>query len=170
MSGDSKHGAWNTSEMISLIICIGGGELGQMPSEGQDIRWIPVDIAASSIVDIALQDYIENDNVHHILNPHAISWSNFLHYLQIAGLHFQIVNSNEWLEKVLTSQTALVKLQSFFDTFFTSKSGFLVSEYETVKSELRSEYLHSCLPVNTKLIRKYLTFWYNIGFLTNGYQ
>ncbi len=170
MSGDSKYGAWNTSEMISLSICIGGGELGQMPSEGQDIRWIPVDIAASAIVDIALQDYIENDDVHHILNPHAISWSIFLHYLQIAGLHFQIVNPNEWLEKVLNSQTALVKLQSFFDTFFTSKSGFLVSEYETVKTEIRSEYLHLCPPVNMKLIRKYLTFWYNTGFLTNGYQ
>jgi thioester reductase-like protein len=170
VSGDSKRGAWNTSEMISLIICIGGGELGQMPSQGQDIRWIPVDIAASSIVDIALQNYLDNDDIHHILNPHAITWSNFLHYLQTAGLHFQIVSPVEWLEKVLTSQTALVKLSSFFDTFFTSKTGFQISEYETIKSEARSEHLHSCPPVNVKLIRKYLTFWYDIGFLTKGYS
>jgi len=156
--------------MISLIICIGGGELGQMPSQGQDIRWIPVNIAASSIVDIALQDYIENDDVHHILNPHAISWSTFLHYLQAAGLHFRIVNPVEWLEKVLTSKTALVKLSAFFDTFFTSKTGFQISEYETIKSEARSEHLHSCSAVDVELIRRYLTFWYNTGFLTNGYQ
>jgi hypothetical protein len=96
--------------MISLIICIGGGELGQMPSQGQDIRWIPVNTAASSIVEIALEDYIENDYIHHILNPHAIPWSTFLHYLQTAGLHFQIVNPSDWLETVLASQTDLVKL------------------------------------------------------------
>jgi len=155
--------------MISLIICIGGGELGQMPSQGQDIRWIPVDIAASSIVDIALQNYIDNDDIHHIINPHAITWSNFLSYLQTAGLHFQIVNPVEWLEKVLTSQTALVKLSSFFDTFFTSKTGFQISEYETIKTEARSKHLHLCPPVNIKLIQKYLKFWYNIGFLTKGY-
>jgi hypothetical protein len=156
--------------MISLIICIGGGELGQMPSQGQDIRWIPVNTAASSIVEIALEDYIENDYIHHILNPHAIPWSTFLHYLQTAGLHFQIVNPSDWLETVLASQTDLVKLSSFFDTFFTSKTGFQISEYETMKSEARSTHLHLCPSINVKLIRKYLTFWYNIGFLTNGYQ
>jgi hypothetical protein len=156
--------------MISLIICIGGGELGQMPSQGQDIRWIPVDIAASSIVEIALENYIENDHIHHILNPHAITWSTFLDYLQKAGLHFQIGNPVAWLEKVLTSQTSLVKLSSFFDTFFTSKSGFQISEYETIKSEARSKHLHSCPSVDVELIRKYLTFWYNVGFLTHGYQ
>ena len=50
--------------MISLIVCHGGGKLGQMPSQGQDIQWIPVDIAASSIVEIALQNYIKNDDIH----------------------------------------------------------------------------------------------------------
>lgn len=156
--------------MISLIICDGGGKLGQMPSQGQDIRWIPVDIAASSIVEIALQNYIQNDDIHHIINPHAITWTKFLDDLKQAGLHFRIVNPVEWLEKVLTSQTDLVKLSSFFDTFFTSKSGFQISEYETIKTEARSKCLHSCLAMNTKLIKKYLTFWYNIGFLTHGYE
>ncbi|CAF0799195.1 unnamed protein product [Adineta steineri] len=169
VSGDSINGAWNTSEMVSLIICIGGGQLGQMPSQGQDVRWIPVDIAALSVVDIALQDYIKSDDVHHVLNPHSITWSTFLDYLKKAGLHFRIVNPAEWLDMVLKSETALVKLSSFFDTFFTSKTGFQISEYETVKTEARSKYLHSCPSINVDLIHKYLKFWHDTGFLTNGY-
>ena len=170
ISGDSEHGAWNTSEMISLIICIGGGELGQLPSQGQDVRWIPVDMAARSIVEIAMQDHQQNDDVHHIVNPHAMPWSTFLDCLRCAGLHFRVANPSEWLSTILASNTALVKLSAFFDTFFRSKTGFRIAEYETFKSEARSTCLRSCSVIDEKLIRKYLEFWHCTGFLTHGFK
>lgn len=156
--------------MISLIICVGGGELGQMPNDGLDIDWIPVDISAAAIVEIGLQDYVQNDTVHHILNPNVIKWSTFLQDLKKAGLQFEIVDFDHWMENVLKSNTALVKLSSFFDTLFATKNSFLGSKYETKRTEARSKHIESCPALNVKLIRKYLAYWYNIGFLTKGYQ
>ena len=169
ISGDSERGAWNTSEMISLMICVGGGELGQMSSQGQDIRWIPVNIASSAIVSVALQDWVSNDNVHHILNPHALPWSAFLESLHRAGLRFRVVNPSEWLETMLHSQTPLMKLASFFQTFFTSKEGFRVAEYETDKTEGRSKPLRECPMIDVDLLKKYLVYWHAIGFLPKGF-
>jgi len=170
MSGDSQYGAWNTTEMISLIICKGGGELGQMPNDGLDIDWIPVDIAAAAIAEISLQDYDENDHVHHIINPNVSHWSTFLQDLQKAGLQFEIVTFEQWVDNVLKSNTALVKLSSFFNTVFTSKADFLASKYDTTKTKARARSMQTCPPFNVELIRKHLTFWYNIGFLTDNYQ
>jgi thioester reductase-like protein len=170
ISGDSEHGAWNRSEMMSMMICIGGGELSCMPNQGQDIRWIPVNIAASSIIDIVMQDSMNDDFVHHILNPHALSWSTFLQYLHHVGLQFQTVNTSEWLTTILASQTTLVKLAPFFDGFLSAQDGFQLAEYETMKSETRSSHLHACPSIDDKLISKYLSYWREIGFLVHGYK
>ncbi|CAF0954297.1 unnamed protein product, partial [Didymodactylos carnosus] len=176
ISGDTLNGVWNTSEMISLIICAGGGDLGKMADVGEAINWIPVNIASSAIVDIAMNTSIfalsKEEHVHHILNPSSITWSEFLTYLHNAGLKFDTVPSHEWLNALLSSSSStnpLTKLASFFEKFYTTGI-FEIAEYETKKTVERSVKLRNCPKIDDYLIGLYLQHWSDCGFLKYGYE
>ncbi|CAF1205772.1 unnamed protein product, partial [Didymodactylos carnosus] len=169
ISGDTEYGIWNTSEMIPLIICGGGGQLGQMPDSGQPISWIPVNIVSNCIVDIALQSYSHDKNVHHLLNPHTIEWSQFLNELSQIGLKFQIISMEKWLQIILqntSTDNPLMKISSYLE----SSSNIRMAHYETKKTTDRTKYFKQCPQIDQKLIRKYLNYWNKIGFLKNGYE
>ncbi|CAF1066706.1 unnamed protein product [Didymodactylos carnosus] len=75
------------------MICAGSGQLGKMPDNSPSINWIPVNIDSSYVVDIALQSTLNqsfSERVHHLLNPHEISWREFLQHFQAAELKFRI--------------------------------------------------------------------------------
>ncbi|CAF1386029.1 unnamed protein product [Didymodactylos carnosus] len=169
ISGDTQYGIWNTSEMIPLIICGGGGQLGQMPDRGESISWIPVNTASNCVVDIALQSYSYDNNVHHLLNPQTIEWSYFLNELNQIGLKFDIVSMEKWLKIILqntSTDNPLMKLSSYLE----SSSIQRLAHYETIKTTSRTKYLKQCPQIDQKLIRKYLNYWNKIGFLKYGYE
>ena len=50
--GDQKHGLWNENEMIPMIIS-SGLRLGKMPLFDMECEWLPVDVLAKVILEIA---------------------------------------------------------------------------------------------------------------------
>ena len=50
--GDQKHGVWNENEMIPMIIN-SGFRMGKMPLFDMECEWLPVDILAKAILEIA---------------------------------------------------------------------------------------------------------------------
>ncbi|CAF3951474.1 unnamed protein product [Rotaria sordida] len=174
ISGDSKTGVWNTAEMIPLMICAGGGELGVLPDDCQQVDWIPVNYAAACIADIVMNTTTEMaspvERVHHILNPHVISWSELLEYLQSSGLQFKVISTKEWLRMILDSpKNPVYALASFFEKMFAKGKNMEFAKFSMEKTSRRTTMLERCPPIDQKLIQHYLKYWWKIGFLKHGY-
>ncbi|KKY18094.1 putative nrps-like enzyme [Diplodia seriata] len=86
----------------------------------RNMSWLPIDVAAASILDIALpvggwesgaggvRDVVEDDaaTVYHILNPQTFHWTrDFISALRRTGMlpSFEVVSPAEWLEKLRDS-------------------------------------------------------------------
>ncbi|CAF3510938.1 unnamed protein product [Rotaria sp. Silwood1] len=167
VSGDTENGVWNTTEMAPMMIYAGAGQLKKMPNIGQDINWIPVDICSAALVDLALKSSFDisistDQRVYHLLNPHVITYEDYLNFLREAGLHFDTVSSKEFIDAIITTKdltNPLIKLSSFFEQIFSKKDTLKVSKYETLKTVERCEILKNCPSIESNLIKLYLNYW-----------
>ncbi|KAH6653363.1 hypothetical protein BKA67DRAFT_518762 [Truncatella angustata] len=112
--GDTSNGEWNTTEGIPLMIQT-AVTLGALPELEEEMSWLPVDFAASGIIDLSgvkpksplrtLSDVIfDTDLVYHVINPHRFHWTrNLLPSLKQSGLDFQSLPTEEWMEKLRSS-------------------------------------------------------------------
>ncbi|KAI0972872.1 hypothetical protein F4678DRAFT_471297 [Xylaria arbuscula] len=114
----NKFGVWNTSEVYPLLLSTAKltSRLPDLPSESVD--WLPVDIAAMAVIEIALPR--DNDNsprsidhpdipVYHVLNPHrSPSWREMLDWLskEPGSTPFEIVPTSAWMESLEATMTA----------------------------------------------------------------
>ncbi|KAH8895189.1 acetyl-CoA synthetase-like protein [Thozetella sp. PMI_491] len=152
--GDTMTGEWNTTEAIPLMIQT-AETLGALPGHDEDMTWLPVDYAAKAIVelaDIASSDLPSRmgcgrkwdpDLVYHVVNPARFNWTrDMLPALKAAGLEFEVLPVQEWLEKLRQSdrdpvKNPPIKLLDWFETKFgmvdsTTRNDPLV--YETEES------------------------------------
>ncbi|KAI8377316.1 hypothetical protein BD560DRAFT_488260 [Blakeslea trispora] len=102
--GDSVHGTWNTSELVSSILMGGVLDLKQMPDLEGQINWIPVDYAAKTIHQLMIRsnemDCKQTQHIFHILHPHATSWKLLIQNIRESGLQFDIVPLETWTKSV----------------------------------------------------------------------
>ncbi|KAE8243855.1 hypothetical protein A4X13_0g6920 [Tilletia indica] len=107
LCGDTEHGIWNETEAYPLLVRT-ATEVGCLPSTGPSIDWLPVDIAANAIVEIALADRPDSKlstprYLHIAVPPHVPrpSWKVFVDWLkQSSELDFELVSKEEWLDTV----------------------------------------------------------------------
>jgi len=166
ISGDSQNGVWNTTEMAAMMIYAGAGQLKKMPNTGQDVNWIPVDVCSASLVELSLTSSfkisIGDQRVYHLLNPHDITYEDYLNSLRTAGLHFDCVSPKEFLDTILTTKDTtnpLIKLSPFLEQIFNKKDKSKSTKYQTVKTVEKCQALQKCPPIDSNLIKLYLNYW-----------
>ncbi|KAK1499486.1 hypothetical protein CCUS01_00211 [Colletotrichum cuscutae] len=143
--GDSKVGEWNTTEGIPLMIQT-AVTLGSLPNLDEEMTWLPVDHAAAAILEIINADATpqpserdtDPDLVYHVLNPTRFHWTrDMLPSLSEAGLRFEILPTNQWMDKLRQSKrdpkkNPPIKLLDWFE----SKYGRTASAKKGVLSEI----------------------------------
>lgn len=177
--GDQQHGVWNTSEAISLMIK-SGDVMGALPDiGGENVCWLPVNVAATFCVDVVLEERNRPANeVLNVVNPDTTPWQDILEFLEEAGLDFNVVKTSTWIEKLEKSekldgpeQNPAVKLIGFWKAKYCSKSGALNEENigkasEPLQSRPRTWETHvKPQPVDSALIRRFVEAWRDEGFL-----
>ena len=147
--GDSKVGEWNTTEGIPLMIqtAVTLGALPQLdevsgfhsfplsPSRiltvNQEMTWLPVDYAASIILDVCKPDCAaarasDPDLVYHVLNPARFHWTkDMLPALSEAGLQFESLPTDQWMDRLRNSdrdpkKNPPIKLLDWFESKYGS--------------------------------------------------
>ncbi|KAJ7665037.1 acetyl-CoA synthetase-like protein [Mycena polygramma] len=74
LCGDSVIGAWNENEWLPALVR-GAQILGAVPQTDEEISWIPLDVAASVLLDISANG--ATDGVFHLVHPSPAHWSTF---------------------------------------------------------------------------------------------
>ncbi|RIA99191.1 male sterility protein [Glomus cerebriforme] len=183
LTSNSKSGVWNPNDMIPLLLR-NAGITGKIPVFEEKLDWIPVDIAAKSIVDLIItENRFSKVEVFHVSNPNSIiMWKDYLGILEgSAGMKFQRIELEQWLEKLEESITdgiydegMFMILNEYFKRFLNrmmmekiddSKStGRAMLDITNTKS--RTYILSKCPSLNEKLVSLNIDWLRNTGNLS----
>lgn len=114
LCGDTQSGIWNTTEAWPLMLS-SVKVTGSLPHlQGERLGWLPVDLAAEAVLEIALSKNSQTGKVsdipvYHLLNPATQStWVDLLGWLQKISPPFDIVSPSEWVSQIdnLTGEAA----------------------------------------------------------------
>ncbi|CAD6891430.1 unnamed protein product [Tilletia controversa] len=174
LCGDTECGIWNETEAYPLLVRT-AVEVGCLPDSGPSIDWLPVDIAASALVDIALADRprtttsTESRILHIATSPDVPrpSWKDFVHWLaQAPELDFKLVGKGEWLDAVRKAG-ARIRGRALINDIWTNLPE--ASEEPTVDTT-QARAASSTLAAQTKtvdqtLCLKFVRAWRTSGFI-----
>ncbi|KAI5805795.1 hypothetical protein EDC01DRAFT_700856 [Geopyxis carbonaria] len=162
--GDTKNGVWNATEAWPLTIR-SADTLGVLPRPTQEelVSWLPVDVTAAAVVDIALAPEVDG-RTFNIVHPRMVGWNEtVIPALRDAGLKFQEVKPAEWL-KVLAAHAEegekhpTVKLLEFFGgKYAEGQEGEAV--FDTTRSCGVSKALREARPVDAALVGRFVESW-----------
>lgn len=170
LCGDTVNGVWSESEGWSLMFA-SVNVLGTMPELKEDrIAWLPVDLAASTIVDIVLSSH-KSGQIWHIVNPGVgTSWSDMLVFFKHAGWKFDVVPARTWVRELEKSEEGpdnpSRKLLSLWRTSFDNDVELKSDPvFDTTRATAASTTLRDTKAVDEKLMTKIFNTWKNKGFL-----
>jgi thioester reductase-like protein len=109
LTGDTEHGVWNLSEAYPLMLST-IRELECLPRINDKLIWLPLDVAAKAVCEIALEDGERSADraseksceVFHVVNNDtSTSFADLLAWMKkIYKEQFEIVEPMVWLEKL----------------------------------------------------------------------
>jgi thioester reductase-like protein len=174
LMGDTQHGIWNSEEAIALMIR-SAETLNALPllTNDEKLSWLPVDIAASTVIEISLQKTtIEEQQPQHLFfnlwNHNTISHnSDLLPAVKASGVHFEAVPQKEWVEKVRRGtqdpgKNPAVKLLPYFEARFGDDAAGDV-EFSTAMARRYSRTLDGAIAPDGCLIEKCVRYWRELG-------
>lgn len=150
--GDTKHGVWNATEAIPLMLRA-AVTVGALPRLDERMRWVPVDVVAAAVMDITLHKEeqglerkkgADDVEVYNILNPYSFHWTkDLLPALRAAGFGFEDMEFAEWIKRVKDladpERNPPVKLVGFWEGKYGSAKPFRGLEFVTEKARERAE-------------------------------
>ncbi|KAI5884857.1 NAD(P)-binding protein [Schizophyllum commune H4-8] len=103
ITGDPPRGAWATTDWFPILVKTSVA-LGVLPSDGQEVSWLPSNAVAGTLIDAAFD---ENGLApsHNIVHPHTIRWSEMIKDVQRSlknqlDRDLPIVPFPEWFAKL----------------------------------------------------------------------
>ncbi|KAL3425255.1 NRPS-like enzyme (male sterility protein) [Phlyctema vagabunda] len=124
--GDTRHGIWNNTEAIPLMIQ-SATTIHALPALEETPSWMPVDLVARSVLELSgladeacLEHTSPPYTVYHVKNSNLFHWTrDLLPALKDSGLEFDIVTQREWVQRLRDSEkdpekNPTIKLVDFF--------------------------------------------------------
>ncbi|GBE77228.1 putative three-domain protein [Sparassis crispa] len=169
LAGDTKSGVWNETEAWPLMFKA-VKTTGALPRISERPSWLPVDMAASGIVEIVTQPQSPKAAVYHILNHKLTTWDTVLAGLKQAGVRFDVVDSAEWLNRLAKSDSDVqtnpaVKLLAYYRERFGKLSDRPPIQFSIDGTSQVSPSIAACKPVSEELIGRWVQHWREVGFL-----
>ncbi|KAJ4379416.1 hypothetical protein N0V86_005461 [Didymella sp. IMI 355093] len=170
---NSAGGApWNKHEWLPTLVHT-SKTLKKLPRTlgNQDrVDWVPMDIAAGAVIDVATAPSIEPTQVYHLTNPHTTSWSQLYPVIQTfyqkAGVEIDIVEYDVWVDELKqipqTKENAErlpgLKLLEFYESL-RPETGMGLPALETTRMQGVSKTLRDGRSVDEQGMRKWLDQW-----------
>ncbi len=167
LTGDTEHGVWNMSEAYPLMLST-VRELGCLPKIGDPLSWLPLDVAARVVCEIALA-YDETAlfsearapcEVYHVVNNYfSTSFMDLLGWMKkLREEPFEVVEPAVWLEKLEKLESHPAKaLIGFWERAFqvdANEATKQVTIFEIRNAERYSLTMRRVRPVDEKLVEK----------------
>nr|POE56176.1 non-canonical non-ribosomal peptide synthetase fub8 [Quercus suber] len=100
LAGDTVHGIWNMKEAWPLMLST-VKETGCLPMlHGEPLTWLPVDVAASALIQGVRACDNDDIRIFHVVNEHQQpSWEDLLKWLAKSA-DFRTVSTDDWIHEL----------------------------------------------------------------------
>ena len=173
-STDAGGAAWNRHEWLPTIVHT-SKVLKKLPrtlGNMDRVDWVPMDVAAGTVIDIANATISEPEpvQVYHLVNPHTTTWDQLYHvirdfYTKDSRDDMEIVDFNDWVDELAqipqTKENAErvpgLKLLDFYQSLRPESVG--LPALDTRRTESVSSTLREGRAVDAEVISKWLEQW-----------
>ncbi|KAK4032964.1 putative gluconokinase 3 [Parachaetomium inaequale] len=166
---DTKHGVWNHTEAIPLMLQ-SAITVGALPRLRETPSWLPVDTVAQAVADISLSD--TGSIVANVTNPNLFRWTeDLLPALKTAGLEFDEVEPKEWVRRLRESNpdpeaNPPIKLVEFFASKY-DRDEFAPSKIFATDVACRLSLALADAPVlSNDLVSKFVSYFRSTAWAT----
>ena len=122
VAGDTKFGIWNASEAVPMILK-SALTIGSLPMLDEWHSWLPVDVVATVISEIAFTRPGES-GVFNVVNPTSFHWTwDLLLLLREIGVHFNVEDRKKWLQRLQSMPDPVRNPPYRLIDFFEAKYG-----------------------------------------------
>ncbi|KUL86230.1 hypothetical protein ZTR_08387 [Talaromyces verruculosus] len=162
---DTRYGIWNASEAIPMTFQT-AETINALPKLDELVSWTPVDIIASSVIDLTLAPPDSAVEVVNITNPTLIHWmTDLLPLLHESGLKFDELPAREWVDKLRHSEqdpvaNPPIKLLEFFASKYDNDNpptGRRV--FETSIAQAHASSLRQAGAVSKTLVERFVNYF-----------
>lgn len=159
--GDTRHGVWNETEAIPLILQ-SAKSTGALPALDESPAWLPVDLVANACTEIALSD--ADSGVLNIVNHNSFHWTrDLLPLLLKAGLIFEPVRQREWINRLRASnpdplENPSIKLFDFFASKYDNDNARKSLSYASEVARSHSPSLANAGTIDMDIVQKIVDY------------
>lgn len=164
--------AWNRHEWLPTLIHTSKilKKLPRTLGNMERVDWVPMDVAAGAVIDIATTPSHEPAEVYHLVNPHTTTWSQIYSIVQKfykhVGIDVELVEYDDWVNeleqipqtKENVRQVPGLKLLGFYQGL-RLEATIGIPVLESSKTEVFSRALREGKTVNDSVMRKWLSQW-----------
>ncbi|ETW81166.1 tridomain enzyme adenylation-thiolation-dehydrogenase [Heterobasidion irregulare TC 32-1] len=183
LCGTTTNGCWNANEWFPLIVR-SADALHSLPERDELVSWLPVDTAASAILD--LRHVPDDMECVHIMHPRPVPWSSIITPLAKA-LDVPLLPYSEWLQSLQNTSSSIsgsmttpaVLLANYFASLEKKDRrgqtegrarehvGRNMHVFSVERGQKTSRTLGdpTLAPLGTQNAEKWLKFWKQGGFL-----
>jgi carbohydrate kinase (thermoresistant glucokinase family) len=160
--GDTARGIWNASEAIPMILQT-AETIHSLPQLEDILSWTPVDIVASSVIDLTLAPIA--GEVVNVTNSTLSHWTrDLLPLLKEAGLDFEEVDKREWLNRLRNSNpdpnaNPPIKLVDFFASKYDHDRPSRVLLYSTQQAQAAAPSLREAGGLTLELVTQFIKYF-----------
>ncbi|CDO76172.1 hypothetical protein BN946_scf185034.g5 [Trametes cinnabarina] len=166
LCGDTKVGGWSTFEWVPAIIRV-GKLLGCLPAADDTLSWVPVDVAATTLLEFLQGD----ESILHLASPCPSAWNDVFGYMA-EELGIPLVPVSDWTDKLRKSAQDVVDgtLKAHFPAhnllpFFEAALSRKEVKLSTAHAVKVSSTLANMQPVGREDAKKWVQFWRSVDFL-----
>ncbi|CAE6415360.1 unnamed protein product [Rhizoctonia solani] len=143
LAGDIKSGSWSITDWVPSLIR-SSTSVGCLPEANGNISWLPLDVAARSIIDVCTAREAELPSVVHISHPRPIPWVAMLCAFSAyigsrTGSQLPIVSFEKWNKRVFEAAASFKGSENDrYERFPSTKIQAMVDDIALANNELRS--------------------------------
>jgi len=161
ITGNLKDTLWS-----AIKICI---ELGKFPDVEAMQNLVPVDYVSRAIVHLSIKER-SNGKAFQLSNIHPISWKELIEKIKYLGYNLEDITYESWLLelKKYASRSKKKELEFWSRMLNSSKIKLFSKKPEFDASNAIAALTNTsitCHPVDTELLRKYLSYFQQIAYL-----
>jgi thioester reductase-like protein len=171
-SAQAGGAPWNRHEWLPSLVHASKAmkKLPKTLGTMEQVDWVPMDVAAATVVDIATAPASERTRVYHLANPHKTTWNQiypvikaFYHKFDVS---IEVIEYNDWVQELgqlaLTKENAErvpgLKLLEFYKSLQPGM-GTALPRLETKEAEAVSQNLREGRAVDGREVTKWLKQW-----------